>query len=160
MQSLYDLVEKTVESLGYSLVDLEQENRGKLIRVFIDKLTAVDKKDSVTIDDCVIVSNQLGNLLTVENEIDYDRLEVSSAGMDRVIKKEKDFIRFVDERIDIKLKVGIESQNKKHANSAPRKQFVAILKGFEAGQVVFEHDSNTYRVDLSNIDKARLSPEF
>ena len=64
-------------------------NRGKLLRVFIDKLSPKDITDSVNIDDCVLVSNQLGNVLTVEHDVDYDRLEVSSAGLDRVLKKRK-----------------------------------------------------------------------
>lgn len=83
MQDLQALVEKTVVQLGFELVDFEMSNRGKLLRVFIDKLNPKNTKDSVTIDDCVLVSNQLGNVLTVEHEIDYDRLEVSSAGMDQ-----------------------------------------------------------------------------
>ncbi len=87
MQDLQSLVEKTVAQLGYELVDLEMANRGKLLRVFIDKLDPKDAKDTIVIDDCVLVSNQVGNVLTVEHEIDYDRLEVSSPGMDRVLKK-------------------------------------------------------------------------
>ncbi|MDP3678057.1 MAG: ribosome maturation factor RimP, partial [Methylotenera sp.] len=60
MQDLHTLVEQSVSQLGYELVDLEISNRGKLLRVFIDKQNPVDIKDSVTIDDCVLVSNQLG----------------------------------------------------------------------------------------------------
>ena len=74
MQDLQALVEKTVVQLGFELVDFEMSNRGKLLRVFIDKLNPKNTKDSVNIDDCVLVSNQLGNVLTVEHEIDYDRL--------------------------------------------------------------------------------------
>jgi ribosome maturation factor RimP len=102
MQDLHTLIEKSVSQLGYELVDLEISNRGKLLRVFIDKLNPTDIKDSVNIDDCSLVSNQLGNLLAVENDIDYDRLEVSSPGMDRVLKKESDFVRFTGERAQIK----------------------------------------------------------
>ena len=104
VQDLAGLIDKTVMQLGFELVDLEMSNRGKLLRVFIDKLNPKDIKDSVVIEDCVLVSNQLGNVLTVEHEIDYDRLEVSSAGMDRVIKKEQDFIRFLGERAQVKLR--------------------------------------------------------
>ena len=88
MQDLPTLITTAVEQLGFELVDLEISNRGKLLRVFIDKLNPVDIKDSVNIDDCSLVSNQLGNLLAVENDIDYDRVEVSSPGMDRVLKTE------------------------------------------------------------------------
>ncbi len=161
MQDLHGLVEQTVTQLGYELVDLEVSNRGKLLRVFIDRLNPVDIKDSVNIEDCVLVSNQLGNLLTVENEIEYDRLEISSAGMDRVLKKEKDFLRFAGERAQIKLRVGIKdlSANATEA-TLPRKTFLGILKGVKADFVLVEFDGITYKLALSNIDKARLSPIF
>lgn len=161
MQGLQDLIDKTVAQLGFELVDLEVSNRGKLLRVFIDKLNPKDTKDSVNIDDCVLVSNQLGNVLTVEHEIDYDRLEISSAGMDRVLKKEKDFIRFVGERVQIKLRVGVKDENATAKDTTlPRKTFLGVLNGVEASNVIIECDGVTYKLALSNIDKARLSPVF
>ncbi len=161
MQDLHGLIDKTVTQLGFELVDLEISNRGKLLRVFIDKLTPAGIKDSVNIDDCVLVSNQLGNVLTVEHEIDYDRLEISSAGMDRVLKKEKDFVRFAGERAQIKLRVGIKDESVNAVDTAlPRKTFLGILKGVHAGNVLMEFEGVTYKLALSNIDKARLSPEF
>ena len=161
MQDLHDLIDKTVTQLGYELVDLEISNRGKLLRVFIDKLNPADIKDSVNIDDCVLVSNQLGNVLTVEHEVDYDRLEVSSAGMDRVLKKEKDFVRFIGERAQIKLRIGIKDESANATETTlPRKTFLGILKGVEAEYVLMEFEGVTYKLALSNIDKARLSPVF
>jgi ribosome maturation factor RimP len=161
MQDLHDLIDKTVTQLGFELVDLEISNRGKLLRVFIDKLTPKDIKDSVNIDDCVLVSNQLGNVLTVEHEIEYDRLEISSAGMDRVLKKEKDFERFTGERAQIKLRVGVKDEGANAVETTlPRKTFLGILKGVEASNVLMECDGVTYKLALSNIDKARLSPVF
>ena len=161
MQDLHGLIDKTVTQLGFELVDLEISNRGKLLRVFIDKLNPADIKDSVNIDDCVLVSNQLGNVLTVENEIEYDRLEISSAGMDRVLKKEKDFLRFSGERAQIKLRVGIKDESAKATETTlPRKTFLGILKGIEAEYVLLEFEGVTYKLALNNIDKARLSPVF
>ncbi len=160
MQDLQGLIEKTVTQLGYELVDLEISNRGKLLRVFIDKLTPVDIKDSVNIDDCVLVSNQLGNVLTVDHEIEYDRLEISSAGMDRVLKKEKDFVRFVGERAQIKLRVGIKEINNDVETSLPRKTFIGIINGVENEKLLLMFEKVVYKIDLSNIDKARLSPVF
>jgi ribosome maturation factor RimP len=161
VQDLQGLIEKTVAQLGFELVDLEISNRGKLLRVFIDKLNPKDNKDSVNIDDCVLVSNQLGNVLTVEHEIDYDRLEISSAGMDRVLKKEKDFVRFAGERAQIKLRVGIKDESANATETTlPRKTFLGILKGVEEGSVLMEFEGVTYKLALSNIDKARLSPVF
>lgn len=161
MQNLQALVEKTVEQLSFELVDFEVSNRGKLLRVFIDKLHPQDNKDSVTIDDCVLVSNQLGNVLTVEHDIDYDRLEVSSAGMDRVLRREKDFVRFVGERAQIKLRMGIHDNGPGASEtSLPRKTFLGLLKGVNQGHLLIECDGYIYSLQLSNIDKARLSPVF
>lgn len=158
---LNSLVEKTVTQLGYELVDFELSNRGKLLVVFIDKLNPKDIKDSVNIDDCVLVSNQLGNVLTVEHDIDYDRLEVSSAGMDRVLKKEKDFVRFVGERAKVKLRVGIPDESIDASDTTiPRKSFVGILQGVEDSKIKIECDGVLYQLALDNIDKARLHPVF
>lgn len=144
MQDLHSLLERSVMQLGYELVDLELSNRGKLIRLFIDK------PEGVNIDDCVLVSNQLGNLLAVENDIDYDRLEVSSPGMDRVLKKNADFVRFIGARAQIKLRVPIDS----------RKNFVGILRGLEQDELLIECEGVVQKIALANIDKARLHPEF
>jgi ribosome maturation factor RimP len=161
MQDLHTLVSRTVAQLGFELIDFEVANRGKLLRVFIDKLNPKDKKDSVNIDDCVLVSNQLGNVLTVEHDIDYDRLEVSSAGMDRVLRNEKDFLRFLGERAQVKLKVGIKDHATKSVEtSLPRKTFLGVLKGVDNQHLMLECDGVEYALPLSSIDKARLSPAF
>jgi ribosome maturation factor RimP len=144
MQDLHGLVERSVAQLGFELVDLEISNRGMLLRVFIDK------PEGITIDDCVLVSNQLGNVLAVENDIDYDRLEVSSPGMDRVLKKPADFERFVGQRATVKLRIPMDT----------RKKLLGVIRGVEADVLSIECDETVYEVALSNIDKARLAPEF
>ncbi|MEZ0330278.1 MAG: ribosome maturation factor RimP [Methylophilaceae bacterium] len=144
MEDLYTLLERSLTQLGYELVDLEVSNRGKLLRLFIDK------PDGVNIDDCVLVSNQLSNSLAVEHNIDYDRLEVSSPGIDRVLKKEADYLRFTGERAQVKLRIPVES----------RKNFVGVLRGLEDGMLLIECEGILHKLALSNIDKARLSPEF
>lgn len=164
MQDLHTLIEQSVSQLGYALVDLEISNRGKLLRVFIDKLNPVDIKDSVNIDDCVLVSNQLGNLLAVEHEIDYDRLEVSSPGMDRVLKKEADFLRFSGERATVKLRVPqvetVLNAKTGAEEKVTKKNFVGILRGLEDGNLLLECDGEVQKIALSNIDKSRLNPVF
>ena len=164
MQDLHTLIETSVGQLGYELTDLEISNRGKLLRVFIDKLNPVDAKDSVNIDDCVLVSNQLGNLLAVEHEIDYDRLEVSSPGMDRVLKKEADFLRFIGERATVKLRVpmvNVQVNDKTGTEEkVTKKNLLGLLRGLENGMLVLECDGVEYKIALSNIDKSRLSPVF
>ena len=144
MADLYGLIDKTVTQLGYEMTDLEVSNRGKLLRLFIDK------PEGITIDDCVLVSNQLGNVLAVENDIDYDRLEVSSPGLDRVLKRESDFIRFIDARASVKVRMPIEG----------RKNFIGSLKGVEEGDLSIDVEGVIFKIALTNIDKARLAPEF
>lgn len=165
MQDLHTLIETSVSQLGYELVDLEISNRGKLLRVFIDKQHPVDNKDSVNIDDCSLVSNQLGNLLAVENDIDYDRLEVSSPGMDRVLKKESDFIRFIGERATVKLRVPIielvvSGKAGEKEEKVIKKNFLGILRGLEDGLLLLDCEGVIYKIALSNIDKSRLNPVF
>ena len=144
LADLYGLIEKTVTQLDYELVDLEVSNRGKLLRLFIDK------PDGITIDDCVLVSNQLGNVLAVENDIDYDRLEVSSPGLDRALKKEADFIKFAESRANVKVRMPIEG----------RKNFLGTLKGVDDGDLLIDVEGVIFKIALTNIDKARLAPEF
>lgn len=138
------LLERVVTQLGYELVDFEMSNRGKLLRLFIDK------PQGVTIDDCVMVSDHVSNFLAVEHDIDYDRLEVSSPGLDRVLKKASDFVRFTGTRIKIKLRVPAEG----------RKNFVGMLLGLDDEQVLVERDGVTMRFAMSNVEKARLDPEL
>jgi ribosome maturation factor RimP len=141
---LSSLLEKTVTQLGYELVDLEMSNRGKLLRLFIDK------PEGITIDDCTLVSNHISHVLAVEHDIDYDRLEISSPGLDRVLKKAADFERFAGERIKLKLRVPLNG----------RKNYVGKLQGLENGEVLLQCAESVERIALSNVEKARLDPEF
>ena len=83
------LLETTLAGLGYELVDMERSGKGSLMRIFIDKPTGVN------LDDCATVSHHLSRVLTVEN-VPYDRLEISSPGLDRPLKMERDFVRFAE----------------------------------------------------------------
>lgn len=138
------LLERVITQLGYELVDFEMSNRGKMLRLFIDK------PQGITIDDCVLVSNHVSHLLAVEHDIDYDRLEVSSPGLDRVLKKASDFIRFAGTRVKIKLRVPMDG----------KKNFVGVLQGLDGGEVLVERDGTTLRFAMTNVEKARLDPEL
>jgi ribosome maturation factor RimP len=140
---LHELLEPTLAGLGYELVDLERSIRGKLLRVFIDK------PSGVSVDDCVAVSNHLSRLLAVEN-IDYDRLEVSSPGLDRPLKKVSDFIRFSGESVKLRLRVALQG----------RRNFVGILREVNDGILKLEVDGKTLDLELSNLEKARLVPKL
>lgn len=144
MLDLHTLLEQSLTQIGYELVDLEISGRGKLLRLFIDK------PGGVNIDDCALVSEHVSHLLAVENDVDYDRLEVSSPGLDRVLKKESDFTRFAGNRVLLKMRLPVDG----------RKNFTGILRGIDQDVVQIETEAGLQGFALSNIDKARLSPEF
>ena len=144
MNDLETLVEKLVVQLGYELVDFEVLNGGQLLRIFIDK------DDSVNIEDCTSVSNHVNNVLSIETNYDYERLEVSSPGLDRVIKKLKDFARFKGEIANIKTRFAIDS----------RKNFKGVLSGIDGEKIIIEIDGKLLAIDFDNIDKARLDPIY
>lgn len=136
------LVGTTLAGLGFELVDLEVSGRG-LMRVLMDKPAGI------TVDDCELVSHQLTRLFLVEG-VNFDRLEVSSPGLDRPLKKDADFVRFCGQKAQLKLRMPI----------AGRKNFVGILGAVENGTLQFDVDGNQVVIELSNVDKARLVPVF
>ncbi len=102
------VVERTVTGLGYDLVDAEK-SVGGLLRVFIDRLPA--SQAAITVDDCEKVTRQLQYVLEVEG-CAYERLEVSSPGLDRPLKKPADYVRFAGEQIELTLKVPFKGRKK------------------------------------------------
>jgi ribosome maturation factor RimP len=144
-----ELIEKTVAGLGFELVDVEQSPRGRVLRVFIDKPAKLGEAGGVGVEDCAAVSQQLSRVLAVEN-VDYDRLEISSPGLDRVLKKPADFARFSGSRIDLRLRLAV----------GERRNFNGVLHGLRDGKVCLTIDTGEIEVDFDNIDKARLVPEF
>jgi ribosome maturation factor RimP len=140
MMDLSARLEPVLAGLGYELVMLERAGRG-LLRIFIDK------PGGITIDDCVAVSNHLTHLFTVEN-IDYERLEVSSPGLDRPLVKPQDYVRFAGETVTLKLRVPVEN----------RRKLAGQLVGLENGAVKLIVDNKEMSVDLMNVDVVRLKP--
>ncbi len=140
MMDLSTRLEPVLAGLGYELVLLERAGRG-LLRIFIDK------PGGVTIDDCVTVSNHLTHLFTVEN-VDYQRLEVSSPGLDRPLVKPQDYARFAGETVTLKLRVPVEN----------RRKLAGQLVGLADGAVKLIVDDREMSVDLTNVDVVRLKP--
>ena len=99
---LYGTIERTVEGLGYELVDVERLAAG-LLRV------TLDSPQGVRLEDCEKVSRQLSHLFAVE-DVDYDRLEVSSPGLDRPLKRARDFERFVGSEVQVQLAEAVPAE--------------------------------------------------
>ena len=130
--------------MGYELVDVQASNGGRLVRLFIDKA------GGVTLGDCAAVSSQVTRVLAVEG-IDYERLEVSSPGLDRPLRKEADFARFAGHRAEIRMRT---------ADATGRRRFAGVLRGAEAGRVEIELEGRVVGLALEDLDKAKLIPDL
>lgn len=143
---LTDIIEQAVTGLGYELVDFETSPRGRLLRVFID---SPEHGRGITIEDCTAVSNHLSRLFAVEN-VDYDRLEISSPGLDRLLKKPADFVRFAGETVQLRLRLPVNNQ----------RNFSGVLAGLDGDRLRIESEGKTLMFDLAQVEKARLVPRF
>lgn len=130
--------------MGYELVDVQASNGGRLLRLFIDK------PGGVTLGDCAAASRHLTRVLAVEG-IDYERLEISSPGLDRPLRKEGDFARFAGQKAEVRMRM---------ADETGRRRFVGVLRGAEAGQVSLELEGRIVRLALDDVDRAKLVPEL
>ncbi len=130
--------------MGYELVDVQASNGGRHLRLFIDK------PGGVTLDDCAAISRHLTRVLAVEG-IDYERLEVSSPGLDRPLRKADDFARFAGRRAEVRMRT---------PDATGRRKFAGVLRGVEAGQVSMELEGQTVRLALDDVDRAKLIAEL
>ena len=150
VNALESLLEHTVGGLGYGLADFEYINNGRMLRVFIEKTHELGQDTAnVTLADCASVSQQLQRVLEVEG-IDYDRLEVSSPGLDRRLKKAADFARFAGHEVHVRLRHAVNG----------RRNFTGTVRAVEGDRVEFDYDSGgRLAFDLADLDRARLVPK-
>ena len=132
---------QTLEGLGYELVDLES-SRGGLLRIFIDAPAGI------TVEDCARVSHHLTRAFAVEG-VDYERLEVSSPGLDRPLKRIEDYARFAGQKASVRLKLPLEG----------RRRFEGTLAGVEGASVLVEVEGERKAFAFGDIDRARLVPD-
>jgi ribosome maturation factor RimP len=180
-RSLLELVSRTVEGMGYELVDLERAGGG-LLRVTLD---APDAPRGVTIADCERVSHQLTHLFAVEG-VDYGRLEVGSPGLDRPLRTAREFRRFIGAEIRVQLRSALDGRRRLHGRlvdvgGPDGDERIAIDVRDEAGQAggrsaqsrpagsrkrgsagAAPKDERLRRVQfaLADVDKARLVPKL
>jgi ribosome maturation factor RimP len=156
LKQIEALVTPILDDLGFEMVDLQLQGEGRQValRIFIDK------PGGITLDDCVEVSREVGAILEVEDPIrSAYRLEVSSPGLDRPLKKPADFERFAGRKVKLKTRSLIDPDQRGHA----RKTFVGTLLGLEDGQVRLEQSDKRGGlavIALGEIEKANLEEEF
>lgn len=145
-----DLLRTAVEAVGYRLADWDLSNHGKMLRVFIEKSSQdKDALGGVTLGDCEAASRQLQRVLEVEG-IEYDRLEVSSPGLDRRLRTAHDFERFAGERADVHLRQLVNG----------RRHVIGVVKGVKGENVELEADTGPFSFRLADLKRARLVPKL
>jgi ribosome maturation factor RimP len=153
LEHVRQIAERVTASQGLELVEVELRGGGKarMLRLFIDK------PGGVTHEDCAFVSRELGTILDVEDAVPGGSytLEVSSPGLDRKLLKPADYERFAGSRVRILTRADVDGS----------RHFDGRLQGLRDGRVAVEVSSkkvpvHTVEIDLRNIEKANLVPEF
>ena len=146
-QSVTELIEPGLLADELELVDVEFKKEGKnwILRIYIDR------EGGVTLADCQKISRLAGDLIEVEEVIEpVYTLEVSSPGLNRVLKKEKDFLKYSGKKIYVQC----------HAPMDGRKKFTGILTGFIDQSIHLEIDRQLYTIPLNLVAKANLVIEI
>ena len=146
-QSVVEFIEPSLLAKGLELVDVEFKKEGKtwILRVFIDK------EGGINLEDCQNVSHLVGDLIEIEDIIKpVYTLEVSSPGLNRVLKKKKDFIKFIGKKIYIQC----------HAPLNGRKKFIGNLTDFKEQTIHLNVDGKPHAITLNRVAKANLVIEI
>lgn len=146
-EKVENLIESKVQELGYSLYDVEYVKEGKdyYLRIYIES------EKGISLDDCELVSNNITELLDKEDYIKEQYfLEVSSTGVERVLKKDKHLQSNIGVKVQIKLFKPFNGQ----------KQYEGILKSFDENNVVFETNSQDLNIDRQNIGQIKTIFEW
>ena len=144
MARMAEVVETTLAGMGFELVDARASGGGRHLSIFIDR------PGGITVDHCAEVSRQLSRVFEVEG-IDYERLEVSSPGLDRPLRKATDFARFAGSKVDVRMRT---------PDAGGRRRFTGLLRGERDGVARLEMEGREVALDLNDIDKARLVPDL
>ena len=142
-----NLLEETINNLGYNLYDVIYEKEGKdyYLRIFIDK------EKGISIEDCEKVSNSINDMI---DKADYIKeqyyLEVSSPGLERNLRKEKHFISQIGNEISVKLFSPIDKQ----------KELIGILEEYNTNEITIIVNNQSIKIDLKNIATAKTVFDF
>jgi ribosome maturation factor RimP len=158
VQELWLLAEPYVRDAGFDLIEVQygREPSGWVVRLFIDAPAAPDAGAAIAagkvgLDDCERVSRDVSAALDVADIVPHAyQLEVSSPGLDRPLRRERDFARFVGESARIRLIDGVEG----------RRNFHGTLRAAKDGRVEIACDGRSYTIPIDDIQKANLVPDW
>jgi ribosome maturation factor RimP len=147
IKKVTQLIEPVLEEMGFELVDVEyRSERGRwILRIY------ADSEGGITVDDCARLSRQVGNLIDVKEVIAHEYvLEVSSPGLNRPLKKERDFLQSIDKKIKVRTISPVDG----------RSRFTGYLRKIHEDTLHIEVDGNLVALPLRSIDKANIVYSF
>ncbi|EFK06690.1 conserved hypothetical protein [delta proteobacterium NaphS2] len=147
LKEIEALVEPVLDEMGIELVDLEYvSGQGRqVLRIYADRPTGI------TLDDCAMVSREIGHLLDVSDLLKHQYvLEVSSPGLNRPLKREKDFLRVVGQRIKVQTTAPLKG----------RRNFSGVLQSVQNGMLEIDLDGAVVQIPEQSIRKANLVFDF
>ncbi len=147
LKEIERLIEPVLAEMGIDLVDMEyRSGQGRrVLRIYADRPTGIN------LDDCAMVSREIGNLLDVKDLLpQHYVLEVSSPGLNRPLKREKDFLRAIGQKIKVKTAVPLKG----------RKNFSGVLQSFENGMLQLKLDNTVVQIPEEGVNKANLVFDF
>ena len=170
VQDLWLLAEPYIRDAGFDLIEVQfgREPHGAVVRLFIDRPppegenpegakadgggdAAGTGTELIGVDDCERVSRDISAALDVADRIPYAyQLEVSSPGLDRPLRRERDFARFVGESARVRLEAGVEG----------RRNFSGTIRGAKDGRVEIACDGRSYELPIDDIVRANLVPDW
>ena len=158
LQDLWTLAEPYVRDAGFDLIEVQfaREQRGAVLRLFIDRPPGSERDQTldqtlIGVDDCERVSRDVSAALDVADNISHTYLlEVSSPGLDRPLRRERDFARFVGESARVRLEAGVEG----------RRNFSGTIQAAKDGRVEIACDGRSYELPIDDIVRANLIPDW
>lgn len=147
IDELEELVKPTIKHLGFDLWGIEQHTYGRRSKICI----YIESKEGINADDCAKVSNQVMLLLEVEDSTDdFDTMEVSSPGLDRILFKPSQYDDYVGEMLDVRTHLPIDGQ----------RRFRARLDECNGAGIVFTSDNKEHSLNYEQIRMTRVIPNF
>jgi len=147
LKEIERLIEPVLAEMGIELVDMEfLSGQGRrVLRIYADRPTGIN------LDDCAMVSREIGNLLDVKDLLQHHYvLEVSSPGLNRPLKGEKDFLRAIGQKIKVKTAVPLKG----------RRNFSGVLQSFENGILQLKLDDTVVQISEESVSKTNLEFDF
>lgn len=147
IQEVTRIIEPILEEMGLELIDIEylSENGRWVLRLFLDK------EGGITLDDCAKASREIGDLIDIKDVISHEYVfEVSSPGLNRRLKRDKDFLQAIGQKIRVKMAVPVEE----------RRNFTGYLRDFKDGMLNLETAATLVLLPLKDIERANIVYEF